>query len=269
MPLVTFIIPVRHQDNARDWSQLKAKLVQTVASITNQTHDDWRCVIVANEGADLPDLPDRVEVERVTFPPNVLHEMGAASEEEVLDAFRADKGRRVLMGMLRARDSRFFMIVDDDDFVSNRLVQYLSENRDANGWMIERGYMWDDGGKLLLECDEFNHICGTSLIVRADLYEVPERFEEASLDWIKSMLGSHVRIAGILSRRGTPLEPLPLRGAIYRVGHAGSHSNAPSLWVRYFFSRQALKRPRRLLRNLVKIRPLTDAVRREFFGMAA
>ena len=33
MSLVTFIIPVRHQDNARDWGLLKANLTQTVASI--------------------------------------------------------------------------------------------------------------------------------------------------------------------------------------------------------------------------------------------
>jgi hypothetical protein len=122
MTLVTFIIPVRHQDNARDWSLLKANLVQTIASILNQTNDDWRGIIVANEGADLPDLPERFDVERVTFPPNDMHELGKSGNmEDFYDAFRADKGRRVLKGMLRARGSRFFMIVDDDDFVSARI----------------------------------------------------------------------------------------------------------------------------------------------------
>ena len=168
MSLVTFIIPVRHQDNARDWSLLKANLVQTIASISNQTNDDWRGIIVANEGADLPDLPERFGVVRVIFPPNDLHEIDKANIEDVRDAFRADKGRRVLMGMLGARDSRFFMIVDDDDFVSARIVQHVAENPDANGWTIDRGYIWDDGGKLLLGYDEFNHLCGTSLIVRSD-----------------------------------------------------------------------------------------------------
>ena len=249
MTLVTFIIPVRHQDNARDWSLLKANLVQTIASISNQTNDDWRGIIVANEGADLPDLPERFGVERVTFPPNDMHELGKASMEDFYDAFRADKGRRVLMGMLRARDSRFFMIVDDDDFVSARIVQHVSENPDANGWTIDHGYVWDDGGKLLLGYDDFNHLCGTSLIIRSDLYDLPERFEDASLDWIKSMLGSHVRIADILAERGTPLATLPFRGAVYRVAHSGSHSKTPSLLVKYFLNWAALKRPRRMLRN--------------------
>lgn len=269
MSLVTFIIPVRHQDNARDWSLLKSNLNQTVASISNQTNGDWQGIIVANEGADLPDLPAGFSVVRVTFPPNILHEIDKANIEDVYDAFRADKGRRVLAGMLAARDSGFFMIVDDDDFVSARIVQHVAENRDANGWTIDKGYIWDDGGKILLGYDDFSHLCGTSLIIRAALYDLPERFEEASLDWIKSMLGSHVRIADILARNGTSLAPLPFRGAVYRVGHAGSHSKAPSLLVKYFLSWEALKRPRRLLRNMGKLRLVDDGARREFFGRAA
>ena len=150
MTLVTFIIPVRHQDNARDWSLLKANLIQTIASISNQTNGDWRGSSWQTRAPICPTCRNASVVERVTFPPNDMHELGKASMEDFYDAFRADKGRRVLMGMLRARDSRFFMIVDDDDFVSARIVQHVSENPDANGWTIDHGYIWDDGGKLLL-----------------------------------------------------------------------------------------------------------------------
>jgi len=266
MTLVTFIIPVRHQNNARDWNLLKANLIQTIASISNQTNDDWRGIVVANNGADLPDLPARFDVERVNFPPNDMHERGIVSEDDFHDAFRVDKGRRVLMGMLRARNSRFFMIVDDDDFVSAGIVQYVSENSAANGWTIDRGYIWDDGGKVLLKHNDFNHLCGTSLIIRSDLYGLPERFEDASSDWIKSMLGSHVRIAEILAKQGTPLATLPFRGAVYRVANRASHSKTPSLLAKYFLNWAALRRPRGLLRNASRLRLVGDAMRREFFG---
>jgi hypothetical protein len=266
MPLVTFIIPVRHQDNARDWEALKTNLVQTVASISNQTNGDWRGIIVANEGADIPALPDRFSVVRVTFPPNDLHELGKATKEEFYDAFRADKGRRVLTGMLSARDSGFFMIVDDDDLVSAHIVQYVSEHRRENGWTIDKGFIWDSGGSLLFRYNEFNHLCGTCLIIRSDLYGLPERFDDASLDWIKDMLGSHVRIAGILAERGKPLQTLPFRGAVYRVAHGGSHSQAPSLFAQYFLNREILKHPRWLFNNLRRLRVIGDKARREFFG---
>ncbi|ACI56236.1 galactosyltransferase protein [Rhizobium leguminosarum bv. trifolii WSM2304] len=268
MPLVTFIIPVRHQDNARDWNKLKANLSQTMTSISNQTNEDWRGIIVANEGADLPDLPEKFSAVRVTFPPNDMHELGKGGKEAYLDAFRADKGRRVLSGMLHSTDSRFFMIVDDDDFVSSRIVQHVAENREANGWTIDHGYIWDNGGNFLFEHDDFSRLCGTSLIIRADLYGLPQRFDDASLDWIKSMLGSHVRIANILSQRGTPLGALPFRGAVYRVAHGGSHSRAPSLIRQYFLNRGVLLKPRRLLRNFRKLKMVGGGYKREFFGKA-
>lgn len=265
--LLTFIIPVRHQDNARDWGLLKANLTQTIASIANQRHSDWRCVIVANEGADLPTMPEKFSVERVDFPPNDLHELSRAGDREVFyDAFRVDKGRRVLSGMLSARDSRFFMIVDDDDFVSARIVDHVADHPDANGWTISKGYLWGDGGRLLLENDHFDHLCGTCLIVRSDMYDLPMTFELAEIDWIKTMLGSHVRIAGLLAERGTPLAPLPFRGAIYRVGNPGSHSRAPGILQQYFLSRDARSRPRETIRQLRRLRLLGTAQRREFFG---
>ncbi len=123
-PHITFIIPIRHQLNAKNWSELRANLTQTVKSIANQDFDGWRAIIVANHGADLPPLPPGFTVERVDFPPNRLHEQGNADKQSFYDAFRIDKGRRVLAGMLRAKPSDYFMIVDDDDFVSNRLSRF-------------------------------------------------------------------------------------------------------------------------------------------------
>jgi hypothetical protein len=269
MTLLTFVVPIRHQANARDWNQLKANLAETLASIANQTCGDWRGIVVANEGADLPELPERFAVERVTFSPNVMHERGGSTVEDFREAFRVDKGRRVLRGMLRARDSRFFMIVDDDDFVSARIVQHVAENPDANGWFLRRGYIWDHHGRFLLAHDDFNHVCGTSLIVRSDLYGIPETFEHASPEWIKSMLGSHHRITEILADRGTPLAPLPFRGAVYRVANQVSHSRTPSILVRYFFSWEALKHPARLVRNIFRLRVVSAAAKREYFGGAA
>lgn len=269
MTTLTFLIPVRHPDNSPDWSRLKANLAQTVASIAAQTSGDWRGIIIANEGADLPALPERFSVERVTFSPNLRHDKGSGSPDEFLDAFRMDKGRRVLKGMLRARQSRFFMIADDDDFVSARLAEFVTAHPDANGWTIDRGYVWDDGGKLLYQHPQLNHVCGTTLIVRSDLYDLPADFDSATPDYIKTMLGSHRRIATLLSERGTPLASLPFPGAIYRVGHSGSHSQTPSILKQYVFNSGTFRRPHLLLKNLLRLRPVDIAAKREFFGVAS
>ena len=266
MTLVTFIIPVRHQDNARDWGQLTAKLRQTMASIASQTHPDWRCIIVANEMAELPPLPDKFSVTRVTFPPNDLHDLGKASEEVILDAFRFDKGRRVLKGMLDAPDTRFFMLVDDDDLVSNRIVEHVAANPDANGWYVSKGYLWNDGSRIFCGVNNFNDLCGSSLIIRADSYEIPPTFESASTEWIKDMLGSHRRIRDILKGKGAPLRPLPFRGAVYRVGNAGSHSGTPGIGKLLIFNRNNIRRPDRSVRALFRLRHVGAGLAGEFFG---
>lgn len=266
MASLTFLIPVRHPSNSADWSQLKANLAQTIRSVAAQTSDDWQAIIIANHGSDLPPLPARFTVEWVDFPPNPRHEKGNLSTEEFLDAFRIDKGRRVLKGMLRARDSRFFMIVDDDDFVSARLAEFVAGHPDAHGWIVDVGYVWTDGGSLLYRHPHLNRVCGTTLVVRSDLYDLPATFESATPEFIKSMLGAHIFTAAALAERGTPLASLPFAGAIYRVGHSGAHSQNPPILKRYVFNETMIRRPRELVKHLRRLRLLDSAVRREFFG---
>lgn len=264
--LITFVIPVRHQSNSKNWSFLKANLIQTIASIAAQTNNNWRAVVVANEGADLPKMPDGFEIYYVNFPPNSMHEQQGSDKEAFYDAVRLDKGRRVLKGMLHVRDTAFYMVVDDDDFVSNALVDYVSRNVMANGWKINEGYVWGDGGKLLYVHHDFTNFCGTSLIIRSDLYSLPDSFEEASNEYIKTMLGSHVKIAKILADKGTFLASLPFRGAVYRIGHAGAHSKSPKIINLYYFNKHLILRPLKLIRNLFNLRFVNTSFRKQYFG---
>ena len=68
--VLTFVIPVRHPNNARNWHQVKQQLSETVLSISRQLDEGWKAVIVANQGADLPSVPEGFEVKRVDFEPN-------------------------------------------------------------------------------------------------------------------------------------------------------------------------------------------------------
>jgi len=181
-PALTFIIPVRHQENCRDWPTLKAHLTDTIRSICAQDNPNWNAVIIANYGAELPDLPTGFHVKRVDFLPNPLHEQGQADKETFYESVRFDKGRRILAGMLDAGTMGHVMVVDDDDFVSRRLTSFVAEHRTANGWYIQHGYVWGDQGKLLYLYAGFSAFCGTSHIIRADLYELPPTIEATADD---------------------------------------------------------------------------------------
>jgi len=266
MTLLTFIIPVRHPENSKNWQQAMDNLQDTVASIANQSHRDWRAIVVANTIADIPPLPPQVELERVDFPPNAQHEQNGLDVETFRDAVRLDKGRRLLAGLLKARQSRFIMLVDDDDFVSCHLVAFTAARQSANGWSIGQGFVWGDGGNLVYCHKDFSALCGTSHIIRTDLYKIPDRFEDASETYIKRTLGSHRFIASDLASAGTPLDQLPFPGAMYRVGHAGSHSRSTKILQSFVFNRNNLRRPYRVPRHLARLRLLSPNLRREFFG---
>lgn len=265
--ILTFIIPVRHQDNAKDWALLKKHLSETIASIANQTVSGWKVVIVANEGADLPTLPAGFEVKRVTFPPNAMHEQGAHALEDFREAVRLDKGRRILAGMLHAGDMGHAMVVDDDDFISRRLTEFVAANPSANGWTMREGYIWS-GGDLLYRYGDFSKLCGTSHIIRADLFKLPKRFEDAAEAYISRTLGSHVFIEDDLRAAGTPLAPLPFAGAVYRTGHNESHSRSEAILKKFLFQKDVLMNPLRLMCRALRLRWKSPQMNREFFGGA-
>lgn len=264
--VLTFIIPVRHPENARDWKELKSYLGVTLQSIANQDQAGWRAIIVANYGSDLPALPPGVEVKWVDFPPNQLHEQGTAHREQFHEAVRLDKGRRILAGLLEAGLSEYCMVVDDDDLISNGLTGFVKRHRGANGWFIRHGYVWTPGNKLLYRYPDFSMLCGTSHIVRTDLFALPAREELATDDYIKQMLGSHIFITRYLREQGTPLAPLPFTGAIYRTGHAGSHSRSRDVLSTHLLHAWLLKSPGELARRLCRFRLLGAGIQREFFG---
>ncbi len=71
---------------------------------------------------------------------------------------RLDKGRRVLAGILEADKSGYLMVVDDDDFVSCRLTRFVADHLGNNGWYVQNGYIWGDGGRLIYEYADFSEI---------------------------------------------------------------------------------------------------------------
>lgn len=263
---LTFIVPVRHPENARNWAQLKCYLAQTLASIVGQDGDGWQAVVVANRGADLPRLPRGVEVAWVDHPPNPLHERQGVAKEAFLDAVRLDKGRRILVGMLHAHPSDYFMVVDDDDLVSRRLAGFVAARCGAPGWYVRDGYVWSTGSRLMYSYADFSKLCGTSHIVRSDLFNLPRRFEDAADEYVMKQLGSHIFIGDHLAATNAALSPLPFPGAVYRVGHAGSHSRSTQVAKSFFLRPWVLRQPAELMRRARRLRWISGQARREFFG---
>ncbi len=261
--ILTFIIPLRHQDTVQSWSAIKNHLAITIRSLAAQKSGFWKAVVVANEGSDLPEMPEHVEVVRVDFPANVLPAQDRRSEA-FFDAVRTDKGSRVLHGLVRGRAAGHVMVVDHDDLVSNRLAGLAASAPQANGWFLNDGYIFSGGPEVYHYENMFHKLCGTSHIIRADLLKIPPRVEDAGLAYIKTWLGSHVFIKDDFEKQGTALEPLPFTGAVYRMGHADTTSGSPTLQT--VMDERSRSDPAAREKLLSKMLPVTPAIEDEFFG---
>ena len=267
-PVLSFVIPVRHPDNGKDHALARRNLAATLASVASQTDPRWNGVVIANPGTDLPPMPEGFLVRYVDFPPNKLDRWDAKNQAAVVEALRSDKGNRVLAGLMELKPTQHVMVLDDDDFVSKRLVAFVAEHQNANGWFFEDGWLWSEGDWYVCAQSEFFKYCGSSHIVKAELYRLPLSAAAADQRYVRKILGSHLYTRSALEEAGTPLAPLPFAGAIYRVGHAVSFMGGKRTFKRILPREIRRRQPREAVRRLLRFRLLTKSLRREFFGHA-
>lgn len=261
--MLTFVIPVRHQRSVPDWSLVKEYLSATATSISAQTNPNWEARVVANEGADLPELSDRFRIVRVDFDFEPLPDPGI-DQERYYEAVRLDKGRRILAGLTAAPLLGHVMVVDYDDLVSRRLAALCETRPLSPGWYVDAGFIFSGGHLLVRYARAFWDFCGTSHIVRADLLLPPDASNHTDA-YIRRTLGSHKFIRGDLAAMGTPLEPLPFEGAVYRIGHSGTTSGSKALRA-FVTEHWSLRHPLYCIRTLSSLRYLTGSLKREFLG---
>jgi len=263
---LTFVIPIRHPDNLRDPDMQVEILRKTFRSYVAQTCDSWRVVIAANPGTPLPELPKGFEVAWVDYGPNPQHELKEHDHQEALRFFLFDKGRRVWSGIKAFPDSRYFMVMDDDDLISCDLTEFVKNNTGPNGWFIEKGYGIDPGGSLAMSIDKFHKTSGSSHIVRTDLYPLPEAEDDDFRSYVMTWLGAHGGITELFEDMGKPLEPLPFHGAVYMVNNPNSHSNSNSMLRQYVINKDTFQRPWTIFGKVAKLRRVNRQFRDEFLG---
>lgn len=264
---LTFVIPVRHHQSvgAGEWPSFMGRLRGTAESVCAQVSGRWTCVVVANANTPLPTFPDPVQVVRIEQPYLPLPDKRQVGQSAWDAAARADKGRRVALGLVQIQPRGHVMVVDFDDMVSNRLAGFVAQNADAAGWFVDSGYVYDGSALLYKVKSGFNAMCGTSLIVRSSLLNVPASADAIDESWASLWLGSHMRLREDLAANGTFLIPLPFPGAVYRVGYRGQSSGHPTVRGLYFRKRLLATRPIEYLSRLGNLRP-QRVLQEEFFG---
>ena len=260
---VRFVIPIRHPDGVADRAKQLAELRQTLASIAAQSSTEWTATIVVNPAQVLPEIPERTRVRHVDLPPNTAL-AAARDREELMTALQLDKGQRVAAGLDDVEADDLVMVVDDDDLIHRDLVAFVA-SKPRCGWVIGKGYWWRSGSRVLERTERFNDRCGTSLLVPPHYYGHFAGGVSES-DAIRE-LASHKRIFDRLPKQAPAWRPVPFPAGIYRLQGRGTSR----LQIAASAVGAPVPRPpglRTRLAALRRLRLMTRAVRRDFFGAA-
>lgn len=223
--MLVFIIPLRSKQVAKSWETVSSLLERTLQSVHNQTSSEFRVVVVCHERPTLKNSYSHLEYVEVDFPP---------PSTTTREAKHIDQCRKIWTGFRHTCQdpNTFFMPLDSDDCVSNRLAQFVQENSDCNGWFFNTGYQYREGSKRIrLRENGFHLICGTSHIIKSEvLHPLIIQKQLSEIEDIRFL--QHHHLHKLLTAQGIKLRPLPFPGAVYVTDNQENNMYQTSLFLK-------------------------------------
>lgn len=209
-----FGVPLRARATARNWERVVALFQMCLRSVLNQQDGDFTVLVACHDTPDIPEIADprvRILTCEAPVPTDFNQQM-------------VDKGRknRMIRAAMRETGGGYLMMLDADDFVSNKLVGFVHTDRNPNGYLIDNGYEYDFSTKRVRMAPRFNRVCGSSGIFHFAAEDLPANAEDASS--LSDKFKNHTHWAEVSASLGRPLRMLPFRGAMYTTNNGENHS---------------------------------------------
>jgi hypothetical protein len=234
--MVTFLLAVPHLENCKNPDLTWSLLHDTLVSLSAQTDSQFQIIVVCGDLLD--DFSSDSKIKNVKFLD--VSEWGAVEKPTHLTK-NLDKGAKYVHGLLYLREigfsvNDFVMVVDADDFLSNKLVGYIRDNPvDSNVWAITSGYTFHRGyyeksprGVCLALRDDHRTFCGSSLAIRFKSYlpHITKVILSSNRNDIINLLSEksildYIAVHNIKRFRYGPAELIPFRAVCYQVNHGG------------------------------------------------
>ena len=201
--------------------------------------------MVCNQVPNTKFKSPNIDFVKVDFP-SPSEEKGSLVD---IDDFRKDKVSKVFAGILHGEKYRptYVMLLDADDLISSKISQYVNSHPGENGWYINKGFIYGDGGALVRWTRIFHMKCGSSFIFSWELLRklmnVPQDFPSeptqaqiwASLDtnFLREAFAIHRRTESYFRELGFPLKKFPFPAGIWVLDTGENHSGKSLLNVGY------------------------------------
>lgn len=250
---MVFIVPVKSAVISPSWERFSKLYERCIRSVCQQTDQDFKLIVVCNEKPITDFDHPNLHYVQVDFPPPTPEATSAFTG--LHSPKEADKSKKILAGLEYAQqfEATHVMVVDADDCISNRIVEYVKKNPEVQGWYSKMGYVYREGSKLIFKkMDKFSSLCGTSLIVKPQ--------------YIKGIISPDLYFRHPIRtlENGIKLQPLPFPAAVYTINGEN-----------YFMTENAVKHLKtntvsngfsNLIKRVTRYRIwfLTDSVKKKF-----
>jgi len=220
--MLVFVIPLKSQRVSKSWERVSQLFERCIKSVCNQTSSSFQVVVVCHEQPQI-----KFNHPHITY---ITVDFSSVKEKNPVAAGDTDKGRKILRGLTYAQQfsPTHTMAVDADDCVSNKLAEFVEQNPTSNGWFINKGYKYLEGGKYIyIKRSNFYKMCGTCNILRNDLNFLPETPEyNRGYGYYKYYI-DHAKVRHKLAEKAINIAPLPFPGAVYnlKTGENLSHNS--------------------------------------------
>lgn len=241
--MLVFVIALKSPKISTSWEIVSNLFERCIKSICNQTSQDFQIVVVCHEKPKIEFHHPKINYIEVDFP----------IPEKDIESRRLDKGHKLLKGLAYAEkfSPSHVMVVDADDCISKHIAEYVVKNPDCQGWFIKKGYVYQEGSRLVyLRNKAFSSLCGSGIIVKYGLHL--QLFKNDIYDHQMTKLENNM-----------DLEPLPFAGGVYIT------QNGENIYLNK--SRSTLLKERLkskgyiyYLRDLLQYKLLTKKIRQEF-----
>lgn len=227
--MLGFVVPIKSPKVSKSWQAVSLLFERTARSICNQTNPDFRVIVVCHDKPKInfehPNLY-YIIAEDLPVPTAVSDE--EFSHAETMIEKRLDKMKKFVRGITLAQEMgcSHIMLVDSDDCVHSSLADFISQNTESYGYVLQSGYRYKNNSNFIRVMRKgFHQYCGTSHIIRSDFYDLPDErlanlpSQMTSLDQIPKdihdLYYAHRHFADAIKAQGASLEPLPFLGAVY------------------------------------------------------
>ncbi len=222
--MICFLVPVKSKKLSSDWDKFSRLLDRSLKSINGQNDRDFQIIVACHEMPESKFEHPQVHYIQVDFKPPQLTNSDWEEDRQLKEG---DKARKILSAFEYANKNfeiDYFMVVDSDDCIHNGIGKYVNARIESNipGWFINKGYFYSEGKRLAWKIrSKFNIRCGTSIIIKKDLFK-HLIVEEPFLYYFHEKMELEDNLL---------LKPFPKAGAIYSMANGENHFMSQSKMV--------------------------------------